>query len=165
MSELDYVIREGDLVIKQKATFNLLELYNTIKSWFKLNKYTLFEKKYEDTIKEESRYSKIKFVSSKKIDDYTKFRIDIGLDISNYKTIESKKNRLVEGTVTIKFESYLDSDYEERWENNPFYKFFRGIFDKIISQDKFSKYEEELREETYELYDKIKAFLNIVRFQ
>ena len=163
MPEYDYTIR--NLVIKQKATFNLIELYNTLKEWFSFHGYTLFEKEYNDEIKGNKKNLSIKWEAKKEIDEYLSFGINIGIKITNYKIITSKKEKLMEGNLKIEFESYKESDYNERWERTILTKFIRGAYDKMINNKKYEKYEKTLKNQTIEVFNKTKFFLNMYKFK
>ena len=163
MPECDYVIR--DLVIKQKASFNMIELYNTLKEWFRLKGYILYEKEYDDKIKNNKKDTKIKWEATKAIDDYTLFTIELSMKISDYKIISTKKEKLVDGSLKMEFKSYIETDFEEKWESNPLLKFIRGIYDKVMNTEKRKKYEKTLNENTHEAYNKTKFFLNMYKFK
>lgn len=163
MPECDYVIR--DLVIKQKASFNMIELYNTLKEWFRLKGYILYEKEYDDKIKNNKKDTKIKWEATKAIDDYTLFTIELSMKISDYKIISTKKEKLVDGSLKMEFKSYIETDFEEKWESNPLLKFIRGTYDKVMNTEKRKKYEKTLNDNTHEAYNKTKFFLNMYKFK
>ena len=164
MPEIDLVVK--GLIISKDGTVNFDDLYKTIKSWLDLHHYRYFERNYEDITKTEAKDIKIKFECERKIDDYMKFVIELTLKISDHKFVVSadKKKKLVEGNLTISFGSGIQTDYEGEWEDKPVKKFFRGIYDKFVEGDKRAKFNEELKEETYSIYNEIKAFLNLQRF-
>ncbi len=163
MAEYDYAIR--DLVIKQKANFNLIELYNTLKEWFKFHGYTLFEKEYNDIIKGDRKNIAIKWEAKKEIDEYVSFSINVGIKISNYQIIKTKKENLISGNLKIEFESYKESDHGERWDKTILAKVIRGVYDKMINNKKYEKYEKELKNQTIEVFNKTKFFLNMYKFK
>mgnify|MGYP001602945097 FL=1 len=160
--EMNYIVRE--LELKQTAVFDVLELYKLIKNWVKENKYSLFEREYEN-IKKELLSTKIKLEASKKIDEYTRYVIGIKFNIMDYEEAEVKNKKLVKGEIRFLFESHVDTDYEDRLENRPIRKFLRAIYDRLIARDKYEKYEKELKDDTYNLYNEIKAFLNLYKLK
>jgi hypothetical protein len=161
MSEVDYVIPE--IVIEKEGFIDLQELYSLLKEYLVKRRYDLIEKEHH--FKESSSNLEIKWDSFKKVDDYTKFHIEIAIKGSNIKETTSKKHKGVSGTFKIKFESYLEKDYEEIFENRPISKFFRTVYDKFIIKTRFDAYNAELKEETYLVYNEAKAFLNIKKFE
>jgi len=163
MSEVDSIVK--DLKINQKAQFNLIELYKTLKYWLETNGYSFFEKEYEDIIKKTKKNVNIKWVGSKKIDDYSKLIIRVTFKIKNYEIVETEKEKLVSGSLSISFKSDIETDYEERWEHRPIWKFLRGVSDKFFTEKRRGIYEKELTEETYDLFHRTKSFLNLYKFR
>ena len=45
MAEKDMIVR--GISIKYNAPFNMIDLYNSLKSWFEINKYTFYEISYD----------------------------------------------------------------------------------------------------------------------
>ena len=163
MSEIDHIVR--DLTISQKAQFNLVELYKTLKYWFEINGYSFFEREYEDTIKGDKKDVKIKWEGSKPIDDYSKFYVSLSFKIKNYEIVETSKEKIVEGELNISINSDIETDYEQKWENKPIWKFLRGVSDKFFTERRRKIYEKELKDDTYDLFNKIKSFLNLYKFR
>lgn len=163
MSEIDYVIRE--IKVGQEAVFNMAELYEYIKSWFVKHRYVFFEKEYLEFLKEGGKSASIKWQAQKKIDDYVKFHIEARIKFKDIKEVKGGKANLVKGSISFKFESFLEKDYEDNWEINFISKFMRSIYDKFIIRDKIGRLENELREETYEVFNEVKAFLKLHQYK
>ncbi|MBI2663693.1 hypothetical protein HYX15_04150 [Candidatus Woesearchaeota archaeon] len=160
MSEIDYVIPA--LRIEQKAIFNFADLYKLLKSWFDLHNYDFYEKEYIDSMKEGGEKSdSIKWEAERKVDDYTKFHIEVRLKLNDVEDVQLKDCIACRGVCSIKFESFLEKDYEDRWEKNFFLKFVRAVYDHYILSTKIEKYSAELRAETYDVFNQAKAFLNL----
>ena len=77
---------------------------------------------------------------------------------------KTESNNIVAGSMNIKFESLLETDYEDKWEGNPLFKFIRSLFDKFGKESTRSSYENEIKEATYDLYNKVKSFLSLEKF-
>ena len=163
MSEVDHIIE--DLAISQKTQFNLVELYNSLKHWFEINGYSFFERTYDDIVKKDKKDVKIKWEGSKIMDDYTKSYINVLFKIKDYEIVESPKEKLVEGNLSISFDADIETDYEEKWTHSPIWRFLRGVSDKYFTEKKRNIYEKELKEDTYDLYNKTKSFLNLYKFK
>jgi len=160
MSEIDYIVQ--DLIIEKEGKLNVQQLYKTLRAWFNANKYFILEKEYKDILKTGSSDLNISWEAIKKADDYTKLKIRVMLTGSEIKKTES--NNIVEGNMNIKFESLLETDYEDKWEGNPLFKFVRSLFDKFGKESTRSSHENDLKEATYDLYNKIKSFLSLEKF-
>lgn len=163
MAERDYIIPE--ILLKKEAIINIKDLYSLIKEWVVNRGYDLLEKEHHAKSKEESKDLEIKLVAEKKVDDYTKFMIEVKIKGNNLREVILKKKKAIKGLISIKLESYLEKDYEDVWEVKPLPKFFRGLYDKFVLKNKFDKYSDELKKETYMLGDEIKAFLNLHKFE
>ncbi|MDP6642153.1 MAG: hypothetical protein QGF74_02120 [Candidatus Nanoarchaeia archaeon] len=160
MAEIDYVIPA--IKIEQKATFNFADLYRLLKSWFDLHSYDFFEKEYIDVLKEGGEKSdSIKWEAEKKIDDYIKFHIEIRLKLSDVVNVQTKEAMACKGVCSLKFESFIQKDYEDLWERNFFLKFSRALYDHFIMKAKYDRYADELKKETYEVFNQAKSFLNL----
>ena len=162
MVETDYIIRE--LALKQTAVFDVLELYKLLKNSLKERGYTLYEREYEN-IKKELLTTKIKLEGNKKIDEYATFGIRVKIKIDNYEDFEIKNKKLTKGGIEFSFETVIYTDYEERLENKPIRKFLRAVYDKFIARDKYAKYEQEVKEDTYAIYNELKAYLNLYKLR
>ncbi len=161
MAEIDYVAK--DVKVSQEAVFNMSELYRFIKNWFIQHRYFFFEKEYLEFLKEGGKSASIKWTANRKMDDYTKFHIEVRIRFKDLKTVKTNKGMLNKGEVSFKFEAYLEKDYENNWEANFFTKFLRGVYDKFIIRGKLERYSAELLDEMYDVYNEVKAYLNICK--
>lgn len=161
MAEYDYVVR--DIEVKKKGEYDLKELYTTLKDWLNEHGYDIIEKEYEDLL-ETGKDLRIKWKAMKKLDDYTQFVIEVTIKVKDWKEVEAEAHKLVSGNLEIKFESYFEKDYEERWELRPLQKFMRGVFDKFVLRSKWERLEKDLKEETFQLRDLSKQFLDLIKY-
>lgn len=163
MAEIDYVIPA--LRVSQEAIIEFNELYKMMKKWFDDHGYDFFEKEYLDTQEEDySTSNSIKWEAEKKIDDYTKFHIEVRIKCSDIKEVIKKDKKAVKGMIAIKFESFLEKDYEDNWEKNFMLKFTREVYDKFLLKGKFERQANDLKEETYDIFNQTKSFLRLYRF-
>jgi len=167
MPEKDYVIIPW-MKIKQKSTFNLSELYKMMYYWFDRHDYVFKEKEYSEQRVQGSKLLEIRWYGERKITDYIKFVIELGIFISGVKDVEIEKEgskvKTQAGTVEMRFQAYLLKDYEGSWETNPVFKMIRGMYDKYIIGSRIEGYEDDLYEEAYMLMNEVKAFLNMHKF-
>jgi hypothetical protein len=163
MVNVDSVVR--DLKIEKKAQFDMIDLYKTMKSWFDLHEYKFAEKQYQEEVKGDKKSISIVWDGEKDVNEYTRFKLAVSISLKNYEFIETKKGKIVEGSLVIKFGAVVRSDYENRWEKSPVMVFFRGIFDKFIASNKKERYEKELKEDAYDIFHRTKAYLNLHKFR
>jgi dTDP-glucose pyrophosphorylase len=161
MPEIDYVIPEDvPLLISQEALFNIADLYKHIKTWFDFHGYDFYEKEYHD-INEQSKSMKIKWEGERKIDDYLRVHIKVGITFSNIVSVKTKSGITNKGKVKFKFVSFMEKDYDEKWSNNFISKFIREVYDRFIIHNQINERMDELKNETYEIYNEVKAFLRL----
>lgn len=166
MAEIEYVVTVNKpLKLGQDAMFNMHDLYKHIRSWLDSHNYVTFEKEYRDWTRESGKNAKIKLAPWRKEDDYIKSYIIIKIDFKNLKEVETKSGIMNKGEVNIKFMSYLEKDYENRWENSFVTRFMRSLYDHFFAVDRIDKFKKELQDETYDLFNEVKAFLGMHRIK
>ncbi len=153
------------LTIKQNAQFNMIDLYHSLKAWFELNRYSLLESEYEEKQAGTKKNLTIKWAATKEIDDYSQFEIKVSISLGNYEIVNTEKEKLTSGALKVKFDAMLVTDYEDNWSNKPFLKFMRDVADKYFTTEKSTIYKKELKNDTYDLYNKAKSFLNLQKFR
>ena len=159
MTEIDYVVRP--ITLSYSGVVNLKEIYELIRAWFNDKGFFTMEKESEGSDEESESSFSTAFEASKKIEEYTKYIIKIKIKSSSLK--ETSEQYKYQGDFRISFESYLEKDYEDKYENKPFVKFFKGIWEKFAERSRFNKYEDELKDLTYSIYNEVKAFLNLAK--
>ena len=166
MPQRDIVI--PNIKVKEKAIFNLDELYKLLHRWFELYRYDLQEQEYRDDDTGNGKHVEIKWYSDKKIDDYFKYVIEVNFLLLGLEDIEIVKEGVKVKTnkceVELRFKSYLLKDYNRMWERFPVLRVLREFYDRRIIASRIDGYEDEVYEETYKLINEVKAFLNLHRF-
>src|SRR3989338_5242197 len=130
MAEKDKVLAGK---VKQSGIFSFSELYEFLYDWFNDENYRVTEKKYSEKILGDSKKVEVKK--------------------------EDQKITMNSGTVEIKYAAYLVKDYENRWENQAFWKFLRGVYDRYIIRTRIDQYEDKVEDELREVVAQTKAFL------
>jgi len=165
MPQRDYVAQF--IKVKQKAVFDLTELYKLMYRWFDLNGYFQQEVEYRDSEEAMGKHLEIKWYTEKKIDDYIKFIIEPSFLVLGLSKIEIEREGIKtatnKGEVEIRFDAYLLKDYDDKW-GGPVMRFFREVYDKYIIKKRIEDFEGLLQTELYKLIDEIKAFLNMHKF-
>lgn len=159
MSEQDYVVQKTTL--SYTGSLNVKELYFLIKNWLNDRGFYIIEKEHHGKAGETTSL-KTKWQAEKKVEDYTKYVMKVKIKVSNLK--ETNKAKYHSGDYQVEVESYLEKDYEDRFESKPMLKFFRALYDKFIEKSRFSKYEEDLRQLTTALLNELKSFFNLAKF-
>lgn len=168
MSEKDYIAKS--LKLRQKSIFDMTDLYKLMFRWFSQHNYDFQEKEYVEKAQGDGgKVLEIGWMTTRKISDYIKFHIDIKFLIIGLKEVEieveSMKRKTNSGDCEMRFDAWIEMDYEGKWEGNPVTKFFREFYNKYMIKSRLEDYKDELHEELYELMGEIKAFLNLYKFQ
>lgn len=151
--------------IGKDGYFNYFQLYNLIMNWFNDRGYDVFEKKYAEKLKDEGKKIDTKWQCYRPITDYFKFEFVIKFDITGMSDVtierDGKKEKTNKGDLKFNIEANLMKDYEARWENKPFWKFLRGVYDNYVLRTTNDEYADKLLNEATELINEVKAFLEI----
>ena len=162
MAEKDTIFKGK---IKQEGIFNFKEYYRFIYDWLREAGYGITEKSYGEKVSGDAKEINISWEAKKTVSDYFKFVIKMDWIVLRLKKIkvkrEDKEVSTNSGVLEIKFSAVLVKDYENKWEDAPFWKFFRGIYDRYIIRSRIDDYEDRLVEDTEEVIAQSKAFLAI----
>ncbi len=160
MSEVSLVY-EGKVV--HAGIFDFKSVYQFLYDWFTQYQYAVIEQKYSEKVKPEGKELEIRWLCLRKISDYFRFQIKLVIRITQMTSVEvvisGVKTKRNKGQIETKFISFLERDYESKWESNPISKFFRGIYDKYIIKSRIEAYEDQLSTEVDEVIAQIKSYL------
>lgn len=151
--------------IKQTGIFDFKDFYSFLYDYLMTEDYDVTEKSYNEKVMGESKDIEIEWDSTKKVSDYFKFQIKIKWKILGMKKTKVKKGdrevTMDSGQVEISFTGTIQKDYEGRWEENPFSKFLRGVYDRYIIRQRINQYEDKLFGEINEVIAQCKAYLSL----
>lgn len=156
-----------NLKLSYNGLFNATELYQLIDNWLREKGYDKREIRNQEHVTKEGKYVELEMQPWKKITDYanTLIRVEIKIFKLTEVTIQSngKKIRMNKGRLNIRFDGYLETDYEHRWEQRPIYFFIRTLFDKFVYASYTHQFENEIAENVNQLYDVVRGFLNLYK--
>ena len=160
MTEKSEVLKEK---MRHVGFFDFKELYNFCFEWLKEEGYNVIEDSYLEKITDRGKEIKIKWTAKKKISDYFRNKIELNWHILGLVDAEvernGKKEKLNKGDLTVTFDAVIEKDYENKWEDNPSFKFLRSIYDKYIIKTTLDEYEDRLQGKTEEFIAEVKSFL------
>jgi hypothetical protein len=149
--------------IKQTNVFDFKETYRFVYDWLVDNGYSVTEESYSEKVGAGGKEIEISWSAKRKISDYFRFIISIDWRILGMTDTEvqkqGKKVKMNKGQIEIKVSGTLEKDYEDRWENNPLFKFLRGVYDRYIIKSRVESYEDKLSGDAEELIAQIKSWL------
>lgn len=156
------------LKLSYEGLLDLPELYRLIDSWFYEKGWDKYEHMNQELVTSSGRQIRIIMEPWKSISDYYKLVIKIklhGLDIIDVEIEKDKqKVKLNQGQLRIIFDGYVVSDRQGKWNDKPFFWFLSNIFRKYFFKDYQDKAERWLSSDLDDLYQKIKSFLNVRRY-
>lgn len=150
---------------KHTGYWKYKEVYDMMFFWFRDHNYKLFEDLYNEKILSNGKEVIAKWRAERKITDYFKFQIVadwhiLGMTDTEVE-IDGKKVKTNKGEVEIIFKGSLIKDYEKRWEDNPLWKFLRGVYEKYVVRSTVDEYEDDIENDTKEVIAELKAFLKL----
>lgn len=167
MPEREQVIDKQKIIYE--GLFNVHDLYKIIEVWFEERNYDKREIKNVEMVKPEGKYVELEMEPWKKITDYAKMVIKIRITMQNLKEVEVERNgskvKLNQGSLTLVFDSWVETDYEDRWETKPVFFFIRTIFDKYIYRPYTMGYRSTCASDASALIAHVKSFLNLYRHE
>ncbi|MBN2454748.1 hypothetical protein JXB11_04340 [Candidatus Woesearchaeota archaeon] len=156
-----------NLKLSYEGIFNVGELYQLIDRWFREKGFDKREVRNQEHVQPEGKYIELELQPWKRITDYARHVIRVDIRMFRVKDVvveqEGKRHKMQSGKVNIVFDGYLDTDYEDRWEQKPFYFFLRTLFDKFVYRTYSAEFEDLLVENVTQLQQTIKSFLNLYR--
>ena len=159
MVEVDVVLK--DIVVSKEGYLDIRDLYKLIQNSLKNMKYPLLVEKEHNVT---SQKVKIRLDAKKALNDYTRLVLKTTIEGSDIKKVKLKSKETYEGKFKIKLEAEIEKDYEDTYEDKPIFKFFRELFDYIVKASDFNRFNQMLKNDLYSLRDKIKAYLEIEKF-
>ena len=153
------------VAIKQVGYWSYKGLYNMTFNWLKDHNYKVQEEKYEEKLVANGKEIIIKWVAKKKVTDYFMFHIQLDWHILGMTDaeveIDGKKVKTNKGGAKITFRGIIIKDYESRWEDRPFWKLLRSIYEKYVIREAIDEYEDDVEDDVKEMIKDTKAFLRI----
>jgi hypothetical protein len=150
--------------------FSAKELWKLIDGWFKDNGYgDRVEIYHNEMVAKDHKDIEIKYDPYTKVSDYVKLEHLIFIKIFGLvkKNVEKDGHvlKLDHGTIDITFNTFINTDYEGRWENKPEYFFLRTLIDKFVFKTYTGKYEAMLAQQVDQLKFEIESFLNMYKYK
>ena len=166
MAERQIIVDHLRLVYE--GLFDITQLYTLINEWMREKGYDKKERKNVESITPNGKYLELELEPWKKITDYAKFVLKLRIIMKDIKDVEVERDgskvKLNQGHITIVFDGYFETDYENRWEQKPTFFFIRTLFDKFVFKPYTERFKGRLIGEVNELHSLVKGFLNLYRY-
>ncbi len=155
-------------VEKKDFIFDFKELYGHTEDWLKWRLFTVIESKYVEKEGPNGKSYEIHWRNGRTIDAYSDYKIDIIWKITDMNDIPAEidgKNLILQkGTIEFDMSAYLVVDKDNKWENQPWMRLFKGFFDKFIYKSTMKRMQSELWQVATELQAEVKSFLELYRY-
>jgi len=163
MVELDKIYSTK---VKHTGLFDFKESYRILYEWFMDNGYDLTEKNYKEVIGAgNAKEIEIEWDAVRKVSDYFRFEIKADWHMIGMTSVEVEidgvKQKMNKGQFEIVFKAILQKDYDERWTQNPVFKFLRTIYDRYLVRERVEQYQGDLITELNQLVEECKAYLSL----
>lgn len=154
-----------DDYVNYSGPFELQEFYALLDHFFRNHHYDKDEKKHYEKRTEDERYVEMILVPFKTVASEVTLKIYLEIYIRNIKDIEykvkGKKRTVQQGDMSVRFRAFVIRKYPEIWEDRPFLFFIRVFIDRFLYNTHFGHYSKDVADDTLNLKQNIKNFLNL----
>ena len=113
-------------------------------------------------------YIHIKHEFYKKTTQYTRLIIRLWIYANDLveveKEIDGNKVKMHQGSVSVTFDGFLQTDYDDRWSYNIFYFIFRTMIEKYVLKSRFKFWENMIRRYIGDCRAELSTYLNMNKF-
>ena len=166
MGEEKYIFK--NVRVKLAGVFDLPELYIHSHDWLEFEEYDVVEERYKEKMTPKGKELEVRWEATRNIDTYTKFLLKIKWEVKKLVDIEVTKEgvkaKMQQGDINVYVSSILVTDYEDRWEDHPFWKFFKSFYEKYLYKDTLEELKQRMWEEGWDFVNEVKAFLHLYRY-
>jgi hypothetical protein len=166
MTETKIVV--DNLSLNYEGLFNAKEYYRLVDKFMAEKNYNKREVLNTEKVESSGKFIDLEVEPYKKVSDYAKIVIRVRSKMFNVKEVEVEKDghklRLNQGKINILIDGILQTDYENRWTNRPFWIFLRTIYDKFIYKTYIDQFDNEVMRDVNQLHTQLKAFFNLYRY-
>lgn len=133
-AEKELIINNREL--KYQGIFHIDELFATINRALEERGYTKREKKTEEFVMETGRKTYIELRPYKVKTNYLALMLKMKINVDNVQEVVEKidhaKIRFQQGSITIYFDAWVLTDWQERWNMSPVKFFLKGFINKFL---------------------------------
>ena len=166
MGEVQFVAQGTK--VQFTGVFSLKGLYKVIDDYFNRLGYDKKEDKSVEAAKKDGKFVIIALTYDKSLNDYVKAVHKVSITGEGITPVDIKKNdirkRMNKGKVVVEMDTYLESDYERRWEGKPFYYLMRIIWQKFVWAPMELGFKSETSDVVTHFVAEVKAYLNLGKY-
>lgn len=152
--------------IKYGGVFSFKDFYQFCHDWLSEEEgLTVKEGKYEEKIKGDEKEIKAEWSADKKLTDYFKFEMKVGIEASALKDVEAVKEgvkiKTNKGSVKVKVKGIIVKDYDGKFEGTATKKFMRSIYEKWVIPSRVDQMEDKIVSACDRFLGQSKAWLDL----
>jgi len=154
-------------MVKFSGLYDWQDVYSSIRGWFEDRKFDFDEKKVKFKYSSPLGYdSEITMAGVRKVDNFYLYSLQVAFKIWDFTEVEAikdgKRVKMAKARMEIKFDGYIELDYENRWQETAFgQKLFNFYWKYIIKGEWQLKHWDYLYYEMMALETMIKAKLKM----
>lgn len=166
--EKNLIINNREL--KYKGIFRVDDLFHTINQALKEKQYEKNEKKSEEIVSEAGKKTYLELRPFKQKTNYVILEIKIKITLDNVtetiEEVQGVKKKFQNGDVTVVFDSWIMTDYENRWSMKPLVYFLKSIINKYVYTFPLEAgFPGELAGDTAHIYARIQKLLQSYKYE
>lgn len=175
MVEPLWIAMERNLIINNRqihysGIFSVEDLFHVINQAIEDKGYEKKEKRSEEIVNESGKNFYLELRPYKECTNYIFLMIKIKIELNNLtetvQEFDGVKKMFQDGDIQITFDSWLLTDYKDRWGMKPFVYFMKGMFNKLVFRQKLEpSFTGVLMGDTAHIYGSIKRLLAKYRKQ
>ncbi len=166
MGEID-IVSKG-VGVKFEGVFSLRGVYRITDEYFAQFGYDKSEPKSVEAVKKSGKMVNIVLEYSRRLNDYVKAIHKVIIVADNLTDVDIKKgdarHRMNKGKLSVEVDTFLESDYETRWEGKPIYYVARIIWQRYVWAPMGMDFKGETGRITNQYIAELKAYLNLGKF-
>lgn len=163
MAEKEEILKEK---VEHSGVFDFAGFYSFAHSWFKEENFGVNEEKYAEKTSGTSRDIDVEWKAFKSITDYFKFEYRINFEVKDLTDVEveidGRKKAMNKGKVSVEITGTLVFDKDSKWDNSPFSRFMRDVYNKYIIPSRADDMRIKVANLAQRFKDELKSFLDLV---
>lgn len=154
--------------ISYTGYFDAAKLWRIIRGFMESRGYFYLETEHNEIVREKGKELYMDVDIHREFSDYVKGRVRIECFIKDLVDVEldeeGTRRVLNDGKVKFKFESYVMTDFEGRFEGMAYLFFIRTMLEKFVYERQINKFKRLVQEDQDALIKEIRAYLNLFNY-
>lgn len=158
-----------DLRLTYNGPVSIENFYKEVEDWIKQKGMNKELKKKMEKLTNKGKKLEWTIECWKNLAHYAKEVVRIKSIFNNVKEIEVKRKgkriKIQQADVLIIFDGILETDLVDKWEQTPWFYFFRALYDKYIWKFYSERHDSSVVTDTNDLHKTLTAFFNLEKMK